>query len=371
MTFMSCSSVSSKGIALRLLIEERIQRQGACACKMFALGSQRRRVRHPVVFAKKRRRPKKWQRPWWKTFFSDWNDDEEILAGWREDDELFEEIKSNQELSENEKFEMWRRKAEAIVDLREAQQDAMNAEERSWEDWISGGSASGGGDWDGGASVLDQITDDPALILRDKGIIEVSRDSLDEDYDDMLFEDRVFMYASKNSAKFLALLVVVPWLIDFIVHDYVMMPFLERYVQKVPLAAELLDVRRSQKLQMVKDLKIEKARYRFEVEIGKSPPLSDEEVWSELREKALELRDDWRLDNRKAFANIWSDMVYGIVLFLLICFNQSKVAVLKFTGYKLLNNISDSGKAFAIILVSDILLGYVICFFSLNRRYIY
>ncbi|KAF8692017.1 hypothetical protein HU200_039964 [Digitaria exilis] len=369
---MSCSSVSSKGIALRLLIEERIQRQGACACKMFALGSQRRRVRHPVVFAKKRRRPKKWQRPWWKTFFSDWNDDEEILAGWREDDELFEEIKSNQELSENEKFEMWRRKAEAIVDQREAQQDAMNAEERSWEDWISGGSASGGGDWDGGASVLDQITDDPALILRDKGIIEVSRDSLDEDYDDMLYYNPLannnhdMFYCSSSlpflgfslMAKFLALLVVVPWLIDFIVHDYVMMPFLERYVQKVPLAAELLDVRRSQKLQMVKDLKIEKARYRFEVEIGKSPPLSDEEVWSELREKALELRDDWRLDNRKAFANIWSDMVYGIVLFLLICFNQSKVAVLKFTGYKLLNNISDSGKAFAIILVSDILLGY-------------
>jgi hypothetical protein len=59
-----------------------------------------------------------------------------------------------------------------------------------------------------------------------------------------------------------------------------------RYVQKVPLAAELFDVRRSQKLQMVKDLKIEKARYRLEVEIGKSPPLSDDEVWSELREKA-------------------------------------------------------------------------------------
>jgi hypothetical protein len=34
--------------------------------------------------------------------------------------------------------------------------------------------------------------------------------------------------------------------------------------------------------------------------------------------------------------------------------------MLKFTGYKVLNNISDSGKAFLIILVSDILLGYVI-----------
>ena len=41
----------------------------------------------------------------------------------------------------------------------------------------------------------------------------------------------------------------------------------------------------------------------------------------------LELRDEWRLENRNAFANIWSDMVYGIVLFLLICFNPSKVSI--------------------------------------------
>ncbi|KAJ1299170.1 hypothetical protein BS78_01G511500 [Paspalum vaginatum] len=364
MIFMSCSTVSSKGIALRSPIEEEvIRRHGVCACQMLALGSdsqrRRRAKRLVVVFAKKRRRqPRKWQRPWWKTFFADWNADDESLAAWREEDESFEEIGSDQQLSENEKFETWKRKAEAIVELREVQQDAMNAEERSWEDWIGGGSLSGGGGWAGEVSLSDQITDDPAEIVRDKSVIEVFRGSIDEDYDDMLFEDRVFMYASTNSAKFLALLILVPWVMDFLVHDYVMMPFLERYVQKVPLAAELLDVRRSQKLQMVKDLKIEKARYRLEVEIGKSPPLSDEEVWSELHEKALELRDDWRIENRKAFANIWSDIVYGIVLFLLICFNQSKVAMLKFTGYKLLNNISDSGKAFLIILVSDILLGY-------------
>lgn len=61
---------------------------------------------------------------------------------------------------------------------------------------------------------------------------------------------------------------------------------MSRYVQKVPLAAELFDVRRSQKLQMVQDLKIEKARFRFEMEIGKSPPLCDDVIWLELREKA-------------------------------------------------------------------------------------
>jgi len=61
---------------------------------------------------------------------------------------------------------------------------------------------------------------------------------------------------------------------------------MRRYVKTVPLAAQMLDVRRSQKLEMVKELKTEKARLRFEMEIGKSPPLSDEEMWWELRHKA-------------------------------------------------------------------------------------
>ena len=59
-----------------------------------------------------------------------------------------------------------------------------------------------------------------------------------------------------------------------------------RYVKTVPLAAEMLDVRRQQKLEMIKTLKLERARLRLEVEIGKSPPLSDEDVWVELRHKA-------------------------------------------------------------------------------------
>uniref|UniRef100_A0A3Q7HC63 Chloroplast envelope membrane protein n=1 Tax=Solanum lycopersicum TaxID=4081 RepID=A0A3Q7HC63_SOLLC len=78
----------------------------------------------------------------------------------------------------------------------------------------------------------------------------------------------------------------------------------------------------------------------------------------EMFDKVLELRDEWRLENRKAFAYIFSDFVSGVSLFILLCFNESKVKLLKFTGYKILNNISDAGKAFLIILISDTLLGY-------------
>ncbi|WZZ76508.1 hypothetical protein YC2023_087878 [Brassica napus] len=120
-------------------------------------------------------------------------------------------------------------------------------------------------------------------------------------------------------AKFLAVSTLIPWALDILAHDYVLMPFLDR----LPLASQTLDVRRSQKLEMVKELNREKARYHLEVEIGKSPLLSDDDLWWELR--GLELREEWRLENRKAFANIWSGMVFGISLFALLYANQGTI----------------------------------------------
>ncbi|RIA05173.1 hypothetical protein BRARA_K00507 [Brassica rapa] len=124
-------------------------------------------------------------------------------------------------------------------------------------------------------------------------------------------------YASSKSAKVLAVLILIPWALDFVAHDYVLMLFLARYVKTVPLVAHTLDVRRSQKLEMVKELNREKS--------------------------SLELREEWRIENRKAFANIWSDMVFGISLFALLYANQGRV---------------NTGKAFLIILIPDIFLWY-------------
>lgn len=328
------------------------------------LNYRRRKFCGLVPKAKKKHNKKK--RSWWQKFFFD--DDGNWLGLKDEDmiDSVESEGSSDKELTEKEKFEAWKIRAEAIIEVREAQEGAMNEENRMWEDWIveENNDDVNGSSWiysSNGAigKSENDITEDPTDMIPGRGLVESMRDMvLGKEEDDLLYEDHVFRYASFNSAKFLAFLLIIPWALDFLVHDYVLMPFLDRYVKKVPLAARMLDVRRNQKLEMVKELRLEKARYRLEVEIGKSPPLSDDDLWLEMRNKALELRDERRLENRSSFANIWSDMVYGISLFILLYFNQSKVALLKFTGYKIINNISDTGKAFLIILITDIFLGY-------------
>lgn len=306
----------------------------------------------------KKKHPKK--KSWWRKFFLE---DDGNWLGLKDEDMLdgleSEGLGSDDGLSENEKFEAWKRRAEAIMELREAQEDIKNEENRSWDDWLVDGTVDlgNGSSWVQGESE-DNMLEDPNDLIPGRGLVKSVRDMvLGREEDDMLYEDRIFQYASSNSAKFLAVLIIVPWALDFVVHDYVLMPFLDRYVKTVPLAAQMLDVRRSQKLEMVKELKTEQARYRLEVEIGKSPPLSEKELYLELRHKALQLRDEWRLENRKAFSNIWSDFVFGVSLFILLYFNESKVKLLKFTGYKILNNVSDTGKAFVIILITDIFLG--------------
>lgn len=331
--------------------------------------SWRRRKSFGVPPNAKKKQSKK--KSWWRKFFLE--DDGNWLG--LKDEDLLDGLESeglgsddNDELSENEKFEAWKRRAEAIMELREAQEDIKNEENKRWEDWLVDGNTvdlGNGSSWVSdsndaiGKSEDNKMQEDPSELIPGRGLVKSVRDMIiGREDDDMLYEDRIFQYASFNSAKFLAVLIIVPWALDFVVHDYVLMPFLDRYVKTVPLAAQMLDVRRNQKLEMVKELKTEQARYRFEVEIGKSPPLSEKELYLELRHKALELQDEWRLENRKAFANIWSDFVFGVSLFILLYFNESKVKLLKFTGYKILNNVSDTGKAFLIILVTDIFLGY-------------
>ncbi|XP_042490337.1 chloroplast envelope membrane protein isoform X2 [Macadamia integrifolia] len=244
------------------------------------------------------------KRTWWQKFFFD---EDGNWLGLKEDDMLEDpDDASQEEISEGDKFEAWKRRAEAITELREAQEEMTNAESREWEDWLVGGThevnnSSWSQDW--GDGIEESRTDEqshPNNMMPEKSFVESVTDLVLGKEDDLLYEDRVFRYASTNSAKFLAVLVIIPCTLDFVVHDYILMPFLDR----------------------------------------------------------LELRDEWRLENRRTFANIWSDMVFGISLFILLYFNQSKVALLKFTGYKILNNTSDTGKAFLIILITDIFLGY-------------
>lgn len=143
----------------------------------------------------------KGKKSWWQRFFFD---DDGNWFGLKDNDLIEEEndISSDGELSEDEKFKAWKRRAEAIVELREAQEYMRNEESRRWEDWIvddnhgngagsTWGQDFGNGIWEG---------NDPSELFPERGLVESVRELvLGTEENDILYEDRVFRFASTNS----------------------------------------------------------------------------------------------------------------------------------------------------------------------------
>lgn len=166
-------------------------------------GGKRRRVSGFIPYAKKNSHSR--QRSWWQKFFFD---EDGNWLGLKDDDMLVDESDSSSD-DEAENFEAWKRRAEAIVELREAQEDMSNEESRRWEDWLGNGTTNGtyssswSQDWDNGLDgSREDARLDPSEMVPEKGLVESVRDLvLGREDDDMLFEDRVFQYASVNSVR--------------------------------------------------------------------------------------------------------------------------------------------------------------------------
>lgn len=149
------------------------------------------------------------KRPWWKKFFFD---DDGNWLGLKDDDmsmSMSDDSDTEGEgVSEEEKFEAWRGRAEAISELREAQEDVANAESRKWEDWLVEGdpqvnNSSSGQDWADGldGSVDDAWTTPSEIISADELVDSISALVVGKDKDEFTYEDRVFQYASTNSVS--------------------------------------------------------------------------------------------------------------------------------------------------------------------------
>jgi len=99
-------------------------------------------------------------------------------------------------------------------------------------------------------------------------------------------------------------------------------------------------------------------RLHFQSLLGKAPPLNQEEMEAKIREKAEELENEYRRLSNNAVKNVFSD-VFSLIAFIgILLTSQREVAVLKSFIDELVYGLSDSAKAFIIILFTDIFVGF-------------
>ena len=174
-------------------------------------------------------------------------------------------------------------------------------------------------------------------------------------------EERVFVeaienqYESRESLKYAGVLVGVPLVAGFVVSRILAQPLWNYAAQLDANAFALSD---SQKVEGAEAMHREEIKLRMAASLGQAPDLTDSDLRAHLHEEALAFSGEKREENKRALLNIVSDSTSAAVFFLLLVRDNSPRAILFRTIGRVFTGLSDTAKAFIIILATDTLLGY-------------
>ncbi|MFN6561071.1 MAG: proton extrusion protein PcxA [Nostoc sp. ChiSLP01] len=157
------------------------------------------------------------------------------------------------------------------------------------------------------------------------------------------------------SIRFILLLIIVPLLTHQIAKAFVVGPALDRL--RANEQAEVF-LNSEMEEEALEELQRFEERIKFQNLISNAPLLSAEHLEIELKEKATEIAEEFRRESSNSIKNVFADMFSVVAFIWLMVTSKSSIAVLKDFFDHIVYGLSDSAKAFIIILFTDIFVGF-------------
>jgi hypothetical protein len=159
---------------------------------------------------------------------------------------------------------------------------------------------------------------------------------------------------TSTSIRFILLLIIVPVLTHQLAKSFVVGPIVDRV--RGENAGIFLNYEMEE--EALGELQKFEERLKFENLLTESNKLSSEQIEIKLKEKARELAEEFRAESSSAVKNLFADILsVGAFVWLLIT-SKREIAVLKEFFDNIVYGLSDSAKAFIIILFTDIFVGF-------------
>ena len=157
------------------------------------------------------------------------------------------------------------------------------------------------------------------------------------------------------SLRILLLLILVPVLVQQISRTYLVSPLVDNFAMESPLLSYAKPHLQEKAIEKLKEYKSE---LEFDALLKGEAPPSREEMQAQLSERAKELNEEADQESTHAIKNVLAD-IGGLLGFAVVCiFGQRDLQVLRGFLDELIYGLSDSAKAFSIILFTDIFVGF-------------
>lgn len=172
---------------------------------------------------------------------------------------------------------------------------------------------------------------------------------------DAIKEFQLSQYRTKRALKFLAILIVIPLLTQQIAKNFVFSPLFSHFQ-----ATNLIEISLNSQLEReaIEEVEAFEKKIKFEINIGKTPDLSTEDVEKMVHQKSIEVARKSEHEGSNALQNIFADLLSAIVFAWILIAGKRSVEILKDFLDEKIYGLNESAKAFLIILFTDVFVGF-------------
>jgi CemA family len=160
---------------------------------------------------------------------------------------------------------------------------------------------------------------------------------------------------TRTALRFILMLILVPLLVQYISKIVVVGPVVDFY-RSYRHADVFLNVNLER--EAIEEMERFEKTLKFKQLVGVAPKLSIEQMEQQIEEKAEEIKVNFYRHSANAVKNWFADFLSILAFGWLISHSQQQIKILKSFIDDLISGLSDTAKAFMIILLTDIFVGF-------------
>jgi len=202
-------------------------------------------------------------------------------------------------------------------------------------------------------TISDQSSFLPRTILGTFKRVQKELDPKTEE--ELMNRFRISKFKTIISLRFILLAFLIPLLTQQIASNFIVGPIVDKFKER-----EQISIFLNEDMEAEAFMELEKfeSQLKFEMLIGELPEMSPEEVKKELHHKAEEIKEEFKTHSSDAVKNIFSDFFAFVAFGWVVYTSKREITVLKSFMDDLVYGLSDSAKAFIIILFTDMFVGF-------------
>lgn len=170
-----------------------------------------------------------------------------------------------------------------------------------------------------------------------------------------LEEFKVIRYQTVASVKYVLFLLIIPIIVNQGSKHLIISPMVNYFWNQ---QHHSIFLNKSQEERAFAELQLFEEKIYFEMLIGKSGYVSEYTIKNRMRNKALELATQYNVESSNAITNILADILSILTFVTIIILSKRQLSILKSFINELIYGLSDTAKAFLIILFTDIFVGF-------------